>query len=96
MKGDIKTLNMYCADEAIERCIAERQAFQSQGIFFDNKILHISEVEVTETKLIGDSPIIILGFQTQQVYCVRDKNGAITQGSHDTIQTVYYTWDMQP
>lgn len=75
------------------------------------QILHISDVEVRETKLIGDSPIIIvmvgifyvflndkcckqadslivttvprtlLQFRTQQVYCVRDKNGAITEGS---------------
>ncbi|KAL6194179.1 hypothetical protein ACLB2K_035263 [Fragaria x ananassa] len=96
MKGDIETLKKYCANEVIERCKAERQAFQSHGIFFDNKILHISDVEVRETKLIGDSPIIIVMFRTQQVYCVRDKNGAITEGSQDTIQTVHYAWAMQP
>ncbi|PRQ25850.1 putative NTF2-like domain-containing protein [Rosa chinensis] len=96
MKGDIETLKKYCANEVIERCKAERQAFQSHGIFFDNKILHISEVDVKETKLLGDSPIIIVTFKTQQVYCVRDKNGAITEGSQDTIQTVYYAWAMQP
>ncbi|XP_050364479.1 mitochondrial import inner membrane translocase subunit TIM44-2-like [Argentina anserina] len=96
MKGDIETLKKYCASEVIERCKAEREAYQRTGIFFDNKILHISEVAVMETKLIGDDPTIIVGFQTQQVYCVRDKNGAITEGSQDTIQTVHYAWAMQP
>ncbi|KAL5789229.1 hypothetical protein ACOSQ2_004117 [Xanthoceras sorbifolium] len=68
---------------------------KSQGIFFDNKILHISEVEVRETKMMGSSPIIIVAFQTQQVYCVRDRQGAITEGEKDTIHTVYYAWAMQ-
>ncbi|XP_004289941.1 PREDICTED: mitochondrial import inner membrane translocase subunit TIM44-2 [Fragaria vesca subsp. vesca] len=96
MKGDIETLKKYCANEVIERCKAERQAYQSHDIFFDNKILHISDVQVVETKLIGESPVIIVRFQTQQIYCVRDKNGAITDGSQDTIQTVIYGWAMQP
>jgi len=52
------------------------------------QILHISDVEVRETKMMGTSPIIIFMvyafilslFQTQQVYCVRDRNGSITEG----------------
>lgn len=75
------------------------------------QILHISEVDVRETKMMGDSPLIIVGvstfssvkknrkikknkvlyyvlswltwvvqFQTQQVYCVRDRLGEITEG----------------
>ncbi|CAK9311281.1 unnamed protein product [Citrullus colocynthis] len=95
MKGDSETLKKYCSSEVIERCKAEHRAYQSQGIFFDNKILHISEVEVRETKMMGSSPIIIVAFQTQQVYCVRDAHGSIREGGKDTIHTVYYAWAMQ-
>ncbi|KAJ9176440.1 hypothetical protein P3X46_011750 [Hevea brasiliensis] len=95
MKGDLETLKKYCSPEVITRCEAEHKAFQSHGIFFDNKILHVSEVEVRETKMMGTSPIIIVAFQTQQVHCVRDRNGAITEGGKDTIHTVYYAWAMQ-
>ncbi|KAF5748574.1 Translocase inner membrane subunit 44-2 isoform 1 [Tripterygium wilfordii] len=95
MKADEKTLKKYCAHEVIERCKAEHQAFQSHGIFFDNKILHISEVEVKETKMMGTSPIIIVAFQMQQIHCVRDRNGSITEGGKDTIHTIYYAWAMQ-
>ncbi|GLU03632.1 hypothetical protein SLE2022_208210 [Rubroshorea leprosula] len=95
MKGDVETLKKYCSPEVIERCRAEHNAYQSHGIFFDNKILHISDVEVRETKMMGTSPIIIVAFQTQQVHCVRDRGGAITEGGKDTIHTVYYAWAMQ-
>lgn len=63
--------------------------------FYPEQILHVSDVDVRETKMMGTSPIIIVGFQTQQIYCVRDKNGAITEGGKDTIHTVYYAWAMQ-
>ncbi|KAL3731091.1 hypothetical protein ACJRO7_028028 [Eucalyptus globulus] len=95
IKGDVETLKKYCSSEIIERCKAEHGAYQSHGIFFDNRILHVSDVDVRETKMMGTSPIIIVGFQTQQIYCVRDKNGAITEGGKDTIHTVYYAWAMQ-
>ncbi|XP_052294153.1 mitochondrial import inner membrane translocase subunit TIM44-2 [Citrus sinensis] len=95
MKANVETLKKYCSPEVIERCKAEHTAYQSHGIFFDNRILHVSEVEVRETKMMGSSPIIIVAFQTQQIYCVRDKHGTITEGGKDTIQTVYYAWAMQ-
>uniref|UniRef100_A0A5B7ACX3 Tim44-like domain-containing protein n=1 Tax=Davidia involucrata TaxID=16924 RepID=A0A5B7ACX3_DAVIN len=94
-KGDIKILKKYCSNEVIERCKAEHKAYESQGIFFDNKILHISEVEARETRMMGDTPIIIVAFQTQQVYCVRDRLGSIKEGGKDTIHTIYYVWAMQ-
>lgn len=94
-KGDIETLKKTCCSEVIERCKGERMAYESQGIYFDNKILHISEVDVRETKMMGSTPIIVLAFQTQQIYCVRDRQGSITSGGQDTIQTVYYGWAMQ-
>ncbi|PKA66365.1 Mitochondrial import inner membrane translocase subunit TIM44-2 [Apostasia shenzhenica] len=94
-KGDVETLKKTCCSEVLERCKGERMAYDSQGIYFDNKILHISEVDVRETKMMGSSPIIILAFQTQQIYCVRDRQGSITSGGQDTIQTVYYAWAMQ-
>ncbi|GER42383.1 O-fucosyltransferase family protein [Striga asiatica] len=94
-KGDTEVLKKYCSSHVIERCKAEHKAYKSQGIFFDHKILHISEVEVRETKMMGETPIIIVAFQTQQVYCVRDKLGSVTEGGQDTIHTVFYAWAMQ-
>ncbi|KAI5067535.1 hypothetical protein GOP47_0018063 [Adiantum capillus-veneris] len=95
LKGDIEELRKRCSREVVDRCRAERKAYESQGIFFDNKILHVSDLELKETKLLGNVPIIIVTFQTQQIFCVRDKHGKITQGAKDDILTVYYAWAMQ-
>ncbi|KAK9110079.1 hypothetical protein Sjap_018139 [Stephania japonica] len=95
LKGDVEALKKTCSHEVIERCKAERRMFESQGLFLDNKILHISELEIKETKLMGSTPIIIVVFQTQQIHCIRDRQGSITEGGKDTIHTVYYAWAMQ-
>ncbi|KAK1440354.1 hypothetical protein QVD17_06179 [Tagetes erecta] len=95
IKGETEVLEQYCSPEIIERCKAEHRVCEQQGTFYDNKILHISEVDVRETKMMGDTPLIIVGFQTQQVYCVRDRLGEITEGGTDTIHTVHYLWAMQ-
>ncbi|KAJ0265508.1 Mitochondrial import inner membrane translocase subunit TIM44-1 [Hirschfeldia incana] len=93
-KGDAEALNKYCSTEVIEKSTAERAAFKGHDLFFDHKILHISDVEVEETKMMGTTPIIIVRFQTQEIFCVRDKNGKI-KGGQDTIHSVYYKWAMQ-
>ncbi|XP_004515202.1 mitochondrial import inner membrane translocase subunit TIM44-2-like [Cicer arietinum] len=95
IKGDVETLKKYCAPQLIERCKAEHDAYKSHGIFFDKKILHISDADVREAKMLESSPVIILVFQTQQIYCVRDRNGDITEGGKDTIHTVFYQWALQ-
>lgn len=95
IKGDVETLKKYCCSQLIERCKAEHNAYKSNGIFFDKKILHISDLEVRESKMLESSPVIIAVFQTQQIYCVRDRNGEITEGGKDTIHTVFYLWALQ-
>eukprot|EP00850_Spirogloea_muscicola_P019848 SM000200S05838 [mRNA] locus=s200:184475:187387:- [translate_table: standard] len=95
LKGDTEVLREKCSREVVERCIAERKALEAQGLYLDNRILHISDMEVKETKLLGNEPIIIVAFQTQQIYCARDKSGAIREGGKDEIHTVFYAWAMQ-
>ncbi|KAG1327937.1 Mitochondrial import inner membrane translocase subunit TIM44-2 [Cocos nucifera] len=94
-KADGETLKKYCSREVIERCRGEHMAYESQGMFFDNKILHISEVDVRETKMMGSTPIIIIAFQTQQIYCVRDRQGSITAGGkYDKILAYLYGYEV--
>lgn len=38
LQADVETLRKYCGPEVIERCKAEHKAYQSNGIFFDNKV----------------------------------------------------------
>ncbi|KAL0356518.1 UNVERIFIED_CONTAM: Mitochondrial import inner membrane translocase subunit TIM44-2 [Sesamum calycinum] len=96
-KGDIEVLKKYCSSHVIERCKAEHKAFESQGIFFD-KVVDYHEEKLLEVTMVMEIHCYVYAqssFQTQQVYCVRDRLGSITEGGQDTIHTVYYAWAMQ-
>lgn len=95
LEGDLALLRKKCRREVVERCQAERRALESQGLVAVNKVLHITEIEVKETKLMQNEPIIIVGFQTQQVNWLQNRQGKIVEGGKDDILTVYYAWAMQ-
>ncbi|KAE8684590.1 Mitochondrial import inner membrane translocase subunit TIM44-1 [Hibiscus syriacus] len=96
IKGDIETLKKYCSPEVIDRCKAEHTAYQGKtDNFMECSMLCYTTFKVRETKMMGTSPIIIVAFQTQQIHCIRDREGKITEGGKDTIHTVYYAWAMQ-
>ncbi|KEH30606.1 import inner membrane translocase subunit TIM44-2 [Medicago truncatula] len=89
IKGDVETLKKYCCPQLIERCTAEHNAYKNNGIFYDNKILHVSDVELREPTMLESSPVIVAAFKTQQIYCVRDRNGEITEGGK--VNAVFFT-----
>lgn len=45
LQADVETLQKYCGPEVIERCKAEHKAYQSNGIFFDNKVRNFTFLE---------------------------------------------------
>lgn len=95
VKGDTEALKTWCSEGVMIRCGAEMRALRSMGIYPDNKILHVSDVQVRETKLLGNQPVIIVSFQAQEINCARDREGNIVEGARDDIHTVYYLWAMQ-
>uniref|UniRef100_A0A0D9VLF6 Tim44-like domain-containing protein n=1 Tax=Leersia perrieri TaxID=77586 RepID=A0A0D9VLF6_9ORYZ len=60
--------------------VADVQEMIKPVLIAYSKILHISDADVRETKMMGSVPIIIVVFQTQQIYCVRDREGQVTEG----------------
>lgn len=56
--------------------------------------MHVDDVELLNSRLIDDEPILVLGFCVQQINCVRDKEGNVVEGAPDDIQTVHYAWAM--
>ncbi|GAQ78905.1 TIM44 mitochondrial import inner membrane translocon protein [Klebsormidium nitens] len=93
--GDLEALAQLCADEVVQRARGERKAFDALGVTPEFKILHISEAMLRDVKLVGGEPMIIIGFSTQQIFCIRDRFGKVVEGAPDEIHTVFYGWAMQ-
>ncbi|KAI0567067.1 Tim44-like protein [Gracilaria domingensis] len=92
LQGDRESLRDNCTDEAYEMLSASIRERDAEGILMDTNILDVSDVELTAGKLLEDSPVLIVTFNTQQINCLRDRGGNVVEGQEDDIRAVYYAW----
>ncbi|KAK3238029.1 hypothetical protein CYMTET_51929 [Cymbomonas tetramitiformis] len=96
LKGDMETLkNKQVGSELQERMAAQMAPLKADGLTVDNQILDTSAVELVEVFLQNENPMILLRCSCQQVNCVRDKFGNVTEGAVDDIQSVAYAWVLE-
>lgn len=92
LAGERAVLKEFCTEDAYRMLNASIRERDAEGIIMDTNILDISEVELTAGKLLEDSPVLIVTFSAQQINCLRDRSGAVIEGSVDDIRAVYYVW----
>lgn len=92
LSGDRKTLEAGCTEGAYAMLNASIRERDTEGIVMDTNILDVSDVELTAGRVLEDSPVLIVTFNTQQINCLRDKGGKIVEGREDDIRAVYYAW----
>lgn len=92
LSADRKTLEAGCTEEAYAMLNASIRERDTEGIVMDTNILDVSDVELTAGRVLEDSPVLIVTFNTQQINCLRDKGGNIVEGREDDIRAVYYAW----
>lgn len=92
LAGERAVLKESCTEDAYRMLNASVRERDAEGIIMDTNILDISEVELTAGKLLEDSPVLIVTFSAQQINCLRDRSGAVIEGSVDDIRAVYYVW----
>jgi len=96
--GDVEALKKMenISPEIIERMDGQINAWKSLGHVVDARLLHVSELELVEIRVLDNAPTVVLQFACQQVNCVRDaKTKEIIEGANDDIQSVHYLWAMQ-
>mmetsp|Transcript_11084 Transcript_11084/g.38501 ORF Transcript_11084/g.38501 Transcript_11084/m.38501 type:complete len:273 (+) Transcript_11084:150-968(+) len=96
LSGDVATLeHTNVGKEVMERMCGEIKLWESEGAKLDPRVLDLSDVELIEVLLSGKDPRVYVRFTTQQVNCVRDKYGTVTEGDPNDIQAVHYLIAME-
>ena len=96
LKGDLEALqNTNTSKEMLERMGGQMAVWHAEQQFVDPRILHLSELELVEVRIMEGEPLVVCQFSCQQINCVRDKDGVVMDGAEDDIQAVHYLWAMQ-
>lgn len=92
IRGDLEILKDWCY-EAPYNVISTpiKQAIQ-QGLQFNSKILDVDKIDLIMGKVMEHGPVLIINFQTQQIMCLRNKNGEIAEGDPNKVLKVTYIW----
>lgn len=92
LEGDGEALEKHCGEAAFAAVNASIKARKDQKMSLDKHILAgPKDVELKGAKLMDKgAPCFIWTFNTQQVNCLRDREGEIIEGAVDDIRTVYY------
>mmetsp|Transcript_17311 Transcript_17311/g.29562 ORF Transcript_17311/g.29562 Transcript_17311/m.29562 type:complete len:395 (+) Transcript_17311:46-1230(+) len=92
---DMETLKLHMGPEMLERLAGIFKHDADKGLYEDATILHVSDVEMVEVRMMDGDPFVVAQFHCQQLKCTRDKFGNVVDGSTNTIQRVHYFWGLQ-
>lgn len=92
VRGDLEILKDWCFEATYNVIATPLAQAQKAGFYLDSKILDIENVELAMGKVMEQGPVLIITFQTQQIMCVRDSKGTVTEGDPDKVMRVNYVW----
>lgn len=92
LDGNQENLELHCGEAAFAAVNASIKARRTNQMSLDTSILAgPKEVELKGAQRMDKGPpCFIWTFNTQQVNCLRDREGEIIEGAIDDIRTVYY------
>jgi import inner membrane translocase subunit TIM44 len=90
VSGDLASLRKWCSEGAYRVLEATLNPSRTSGHIFKGKVLDIRDVDMIAAKMIEDRPILVMSLTAQQLFCVKDINGNVVEGSEDSPENVQY------
>ena len=97
-KGDILKLKPWLADGIYSRLSQEIKLRKQEGLRYDDaKVLDVEHCDILATALDDNDgpPTFVVQFMTQQINCVRSRDGVVVEGSPDDIRAYFYAMAFQ-
>ena len=99
-RGDLEILEDWWVEETsccffimIPRCYEApfnvlatpiRQA-KSMGLVISSRVLDIDSLDLAMGKMMEQGPVLVITFNSQQILCVKDRDGKVVEGSEDKV-----------
>jgi import inner membrane translocase subunit TIM44 len=93
LRADLVTLKTWCGEGVFNVLKANIDATRKPGTDLEGRVYDMRSLDVITAKVVGDHPVLVLSFHTQQTSYVRDRaSGAVVEGSPDKVEGVMYVW----
>lgn len=91
-RGELEILKDWCHEGPYNLFAIPFKEALKKGYKIDSKILDIDNVDLMMGKIMEQGPVLIISFTSQQVMCVRDKDGTVAEGDPNKVMRVNYVW----
>ncbi|KAL3266924.1 hypothetical protein HHI36_011074 [Cryptolaemus montrouzieri] len=91
-RGELEILKDWCHEGPYNLFAVPLKEALKKGYKIDSKILDIDNVDLVMGKIMDQGPVLIISFTSQQVMCVRDKDGGVIEGDPNKVMRVNYVW----
>lgn len=91
-RGDLDVLKDWCHEGPFNLFAVPIKEAYKKGYTIESKILDIDHVDLVMGKVMEQGPVLIISFTSQQMMCVKDKNGNVIEGDPDKVMRVNYVW----
>jgi len=91
-RGDLEILEDWCYEAPFNVLATPlRQAIQ-MGYVLESRVLDIDSLDLVMGKMMEQGPVLVIQFNSQQIMCVKDRDGKVVEGSPDKVMRVTYVW----
>ncbi|XP_043502115.1 mitochondrial import inner membrane translocase subunit TIM44 [Polistes fuscatus] len=92
VRGDLEILKDWCHQAPYNLLSQPIIQVQKLGYHFDNKILDIENVDLRMGKMMEQGPVLLITFQSQQIFCIRNKDNSVVEGDPERVMRFDYVW----
>merc|ERR1719516_614146 len=85
VRGDLEILEDWCYEAPFNVLATPLRQAKQMGYQLHSQVLDIDSINLMMGKMMEQGPVLILTFNSQQIVCVRNKEGKVVEGSEDKV-----------
>jgi len=91
-KGDLEILEDWCYEAPFNVLATPIRQAKQMGLVISSRVLDIDSLDLAMGKMMEQGPVLVITFNSQQILCVKDRDGKVVEGSEDKVMRVAYVW----
>ena len=60
---------------------------KTMGLTISSRVLDIDSLDLAMGKMMEQGPVLVITFNSQQILCVKDRDGKVVEGSEDKVSS---------
>jgi len=92
VRGDLEILEDWCYEAPFNILATPIRQAKQLGYWFDSRVLDVEGIDLAMGKMMDQGPVLVITFSSQQILCVRNAKGEVTEGDPEKVMRVQYVW----